>query len=185
MKRTLALLLTVALLLITVHRSPAPISEESPTPTEQSAAKHKSTESSEFNSARRFDGTWKGTSSKKQTIASGSEKGDYVYSYSYTLSIKDGKTANLISEGGITLPRGKPIYFKVTNHSDNLAAAGSSDLIIRWAGGRVIDWEPKTLTTEQVQFHTESETKKGGASLFSLKGDVLVSGGGIVYHRVK
>jgi hypothetical protein len=78
MKRTLALLLTVALLLITAHRLPAPISEiESPTPAPAQSAKPKRTvkpkvnpEASESatNPARqqsspkqsRFAGTWGG-----------------------------------------------------------------------------------------------------------------------------
>jgi hypothetical protein len=67
MKRTLALLLTVALLLITTHRLPAPISEipESPTPAptvaqtpppKKSPPKPKSKPSG----ATRFAGTWTG-----------------------------------------------------------------------------------------------------------------------------
>ena len=82
MKRTLALLLTVALLLITAHRLPAPISEspENPTPApEQSAkpktkrtVKPKANENSRSSTKRKtptptpenrnpFDGTWIGT----------------------------------------------------------------------------------------------------------------------------
>lgn len=87
MKRTLALLLTVALLLITAHRLPAPISEipESPTPAPEQSAKSKpkrtikskaTSESSESSTSHqtpspqpksqatptqpRFAGTWNG-----------------------------------------------------------------------------------------------------------------------------
>ena len=85
MKRTLALLLTVPLLLITAHRLPAPIQEipESPTPAPEQSAKPTSKrttkpkatrESSETSTKRqtasppaqlqhhpRFPGTWRGT----------------------------------------------------------------------------------------------------------------------------
>ena len=79
MKRPLVFCLATALLLSTVHRAPAPISEESPTPTpEQSAkpkpkrtVKPKASESSESSTKRQtptstpknrnpFDGTWRG-----------------------------------------------------------------------------------------------------------------------------
>ena len=76
MKRALGLLLTVALLLSTVHRLPAPISEaETPTPAPKRAIKHKASEDSESSTKRQtplppqtkataqqnpFDGTWVG-----------------------------------------------------------------------------------------------------------------------------
>jgi hypothetical protein len=127
----------------------------------------------------RFDGTWKGTKTKKSPGSSG----NYVLSSSYTSIIKDGKTAHLIAEVTFTPPRGAADYFKASNHADNLTAAGSN-LIIRWAGGRLIDWQPKTRTRDQAQIDAESETRTG-ASVFTLKGDELVSGGGAVYHRAR
>jgi len=75
MKQTLALLLTVALLLITVHRLPAPISEESPTPAPKRTIKQNTSEDSQRPTKRQtpslpqskatpqrnlFDGTWVG-----------------------------------------------------------------------------------------------------------------------------
>ena len=83
MKRTLAFCLTVALLLSTTQRAPAPISEESPTPAPKQSVKPKRTikpganDSSESSTKRQtpsptpksqstsnrnpFDGTWAGT----------------------------------------------------------------------------------------------------------------------------
>jgi hypothetical protein len=58
MKRSLVLCFTTALLLSTVHRAPAPISEipESPTPAHEQSVKRKRSEKS-------FAGIWKGTES--------------------------------------------------------------------------------------------------------------------------
>jgi len=69
MKRSLLLCLTTGFLLSTVHRLPAPISEESPTPTPEQKEKPKRTvtpnasKSSESSTKQRnaFDGTWVGT----------------------------------------------------------------------------------------------------------------------------
>ncbi|HWY49949.1 MAG TPA: hypothetical protein VNW72_00540 [Chthoniobacterales bacterium] len=76
MKQSVALLLTVALLLITVHRLPAPISEESPTPAPKRTIKQNTSEDSQRPTKRQtpsppqskatpqrnpFDGTWVGT----------------------------------------------------------------------------------------------------------------------------
>jgi hypothetical protein len=77
MKRTLVFCLAAALLLSTVHRAPAPISEESPTPARQQVAKPKpkrlteaktnrnakpstSKSSPTPSSSKRFAGTWSG-----------------------------------------------------------------------------------------------------------------------------
>lgn len=79
MKSTLVFCLAAALLLSTVHRAPAPISEESPTPAPEQSAKQKpkrtveskSSEGSERQTKKAsptpavqkdpFDGTWTGT----------------------------------------------------------------------------------------------------------------------------
>src|SRR5947207_440916 len=87
MKRSLALLLTVALFLITVHRLPAPITEESATPAPEQSAKPKSkrvneskTERTETSSraataptparSKKFAGTWAGI---MQTFPAGNQ----------------------------------------------------------------------------------------------------------------
>ena len=203
MKLVSRICLIFYLLAATAHRLPAPIveTEENPTPApEQPEAlkrKHsaRSTSSSEESRPKvaktkpaaapvsqgptRFDGTWKGTKTKKSPGSSG----NYVLSRSYTLIIKDGKTADLITESTLTPPRGAAEYYKGSNHSDNLTAAGS-DLIIRFSGGRLIDWKPKTVPRDQAQNFMESETGQG-TSVFTLKGDELVGGGGAVYHRAR
>src|ERR1700736_5678469 len=148
MNRLLKTLTIIGLLAVTAHRLPAPISE--PTPEETKAkpqaapAKHKTVESSDSNSARRFDGTWKGALVNKTPTA--------VYTISATLIIRDGKTADITNEVTSTLPRGgswsnspdayrhlSPLYQKITNHSDRLVAEGS-DLMIPWSGPHLIDW---------------------------------------------
>jgi len=106
-----------------------------------------------------------------------------VLSTSYTLIIKNGKTADLIAERTFTPSPGPAEYYKGSNHSDNLTAAGS-DLIIRFSGGRLIDWKPKTVPRDQAQSFMESETGQG-STVFTLKGDQLVAGGGTVYHRAR
>lgn len=185
---------SVTLLLILAHRLPAPISEEKPSPTPETeklktaAAKHKSVESSDSNSARRFDGTWKGTLVSKIPTA--------VYTISATLIIRDGKTADITNEVTSTLPRGgswsnspdayrhlSPLYQKITNHSDHLVAEGF-DLMIRWSGRRLVDWAPKTLTLEEAQKLGGMDKPAENASALTLKGEELVYGK-FVFHRVK
>ncbi len=198
MNRLLKTLTIIGLLAVTAHRLPAPISE--PTPEETKAkpqaapAKHKSVESSESNSARRFDGTWKGTSVDKQPT--GYANRDYVYTYSTTLIIRDGKTADVTVETTSTLPPGgwwsflpaahrhlSPLYSKKTNHSEHLVADGF-DLMIRWSGRRLVDWAPKTLTLEEAQKLAGMDKPADNASALTLKGDELVYGK-FVFRRVK
>jgi hypothetical protein len=187
-----SVLVGLAVLLTSAQQLPAPISE--PTPEETKAkpqaapAKHKSVESSDSNSARRFDGTWKGTRVDKTVGA--------VYTTSATLIIKDGKTADANTEVTSTLqdPRGwgflpeaykhlSPLFYKYSNHSDHLVAAGL-DLMTRWSGRRLIDWAPKTLPLEEAQRLARSNEVSLAA--FTLKGDELVFGNGqFVFHRVK
>jgi hypothetical protein len=187
---------------MTAVRSPAPIQEESPTPAPEQARKLESPRarvageksgSSEANSstARRFDGTWKGTGVRKEPT--GLANRDYVYSSSFTLIIKDGRTADVTMETTATLPTGgwwaflskeyrhlSPLYYKATFHADHVVLAGA-DLVFHWSGGRVTDWTPRTLPLAEVQ-------KLGGTPNFTgvctLTGAELVCGK-IVYHRVK
>src|SRR6266404_1832604 len=104
MKRALAAISAGALLTISAHRLPAPILEPTPEATtakpQTAPAKQKSSEASDSSAARRFNGTWKGTGTSS---AAGSTS-----TYSTTLIIKDGKTADATSEMTATLtdPRG-------------------------------------------------------------------------------
>src|ERR1700730_6791696 len=96
--------LSAVTLLLTTHLLPAPISEEKPSPTPEmekpktGAANRKSGESSDSNSVRRFNGTWKGT------LADNSDVNGYIYSHSSILIIKDVKTADVTAETTCTLP---------------------------------------------------------------------------------
>lgn len=121
-------IVATAVLIVASHRLPAPIREE-PTPTPKPARsalkKEKAVEISESNFTRRFDGTWKGTFVKKTTASD--------YSVSYTLIIRDGKTADSASEatralhspvGWGDLPEAyrhvSPLSVQTANHSDHL-----------------------------------------------------------------
>jgi hypothetical protein len=186
--------IAIAILVASAHRLPAPIAEETPSPPSAAekpkavAGKQKSVESPKSNSARRFDGTWRGTRVDKTA--------GYVYDYSYMLIIRDGKPADLISEVTATLPplgwwsflpdayrHLSPLYVKATNHSDHVVADGS-DLIIRWRGGQLVDWEPKTLPREYAEQLAAPQTSNK-PNVFTLNGDELVAAGGTIYHRVK
>ena len=156
MKLALRFLCSVTLLLILVHRLPAPISEAvAPTPTEAPAkskaapARHKASESSEGNSASRFEGTWRATGSSRDQAGS-------TVNRTATIVIKNG-VAEFTSEATATLDPGKtwsdlpepynsssPIYKKWTDKSTDLKPEGSN-LKIRWPGGRLTDWAPKTI----------------------------------------
>ena len=186
-------LLGLCLLFTTTERLPAPISEPKPEETitkpKTAAANRKSIESSDSNSARRFNGTWKGT------FVDNTNVNGYIYSYSAILIIKDGKTADLTSDKTATLPpRGwwgflqaahrhlSPLSCKNTNNSDHLVADGF-DLMIRWSGPRLIDWAPKTLPLEEAQKLARPQTANK-PSAFTLKGDEL-AGSKTIYDRAK
>jgi hypothetical protein len=197
--RSISLIIMFALL-ITADRLPAPIQEEkTPVPEQKTAkpepgpTKHKSTEASESSSARRFDGTWKGTMTQKTTGAE--------YSYSATLVIRDGKSADVTTEARGTLydPQGcagfpqdykqlSPFVHKVANHSDHLIADGN-DVMIRWPGSaRLVEWGAKKMPREFAEKNVRgsADTNPSHVRVFTLKGDELsVSGSQFVYHRVK
>jgi hypothetical protein len=198
MKRTVVLFLSVPLLLITAHRLPAPIvEEEKPTPAPKGSTEPKSKPAksqgaealSGSSSARRFDGTWKGTFVNKTAEAD--------YNESYTLIIRDGKTADSAREATWVLhsPRGwsdlpeayrhlSPLSCKTANHSDHLVA-DASDLMIRFSGPpRLIDWVPKTLPLGEVQKLAGMDKSTNLTIALTLNGDELVLGK-VVFHRVK
>ena len=184
------------MLIISAHRLPAPIQEESPTPApEQEKAKAKPTKTAAMSesgasskSTQRFNGTWKATFVINMPTA--------VYSYSSTLIIRDGKTADVTNEATSNLKQGhwdflpdahnrlSPLSYKKTNHSDHLVADGS-DLMIRWSGPpRLIDWAPKTLTLAEAQKNAGTDKDANNPSALTLNGDELKSGN-FVFRRVK
>jgi hypothetical protein len=155
MKRTLAVVCGTTLLLSSAHRSPAQVVEKKPSPTEAPAearsapAKDKSGDSSGSSSSKRFDGTWRATTSWKNA-------GGSTFNQTQTLIIKNG-VANVTSELTATLASGKkwinpsapynsssPIYTKRTDKSTDLKTEGSN-LKVHLQGARLTDWTPKTI----------------------------------------
>jgi hypothetical protein len=155
MKRTLAVVCGTTLLLSSAHRSLAQVVEQKPSATAAPAearsapAKDKSSDSSGSSSSKRFDGTWRATTSWKIPVGS-------TFNQTQTLIIKNG-VANLTRELTATLASGKqwndlpapynsssPIYTKRTNKSTDLKTEGSN-LKVHWQGERLTDWTPKTI----------------------------------------
>jgi hypothetical protein len=181
-----------SVLLITAHRLLAPISE--PTPEETKAkpqaapAKHKSVESSDSNSARRFDGTWKATDSSRNQAGS-------TVNRTATIVIKNG-VAEFTSEATATLDPGKtwsdlpepynsssPIYKKWTARSTDLKFEGSN-LKIRWLGTRLTDWAPKTIPVGVFK----NPVDQPHSALYILSGQQLIVTNGkqsATYTRVR
>src|SRR5205814_7797216 len=111
--------------------------------------KHKSSDSSNSTSIRRFDGTWRATWSWKN-------KGGSTFSETHTLIIKNG-TAVYTAEKTGTLASGKTwtdfpapyksisqIYQKWTDKTNDVKPEGSN-LRLRWPGNKLTDWAPKTI----------------------------------------
>ncbi len=155
MKRTLAVVCGTTLLLSSAHRSPAQVVEKKPSATEAPAearsapAKDKSSDSSGSSSSKRFDGTWRVTTSWKIPVGS-------TFNQTQTLIIKNG-VANVTRELTATLASGKqwndlpapynsssPIYTKRTDKSTDLKTEGSN-LKVHLQGDRLTDWTPKTI----------------------------------------
>ena len=155
MKRTLAVVCGTTLLLSSAHRSPAQVVEKKPSPAEAPAearsapAKDKSSDSSGSSLSKRFDGTWRATTSWKIPVGS-------TFNQTQTLIIKNG-VANVTRELTATLAPGKqwndlpapynsssPIFTKRTDKSTDLKTEGSN-LKVHWQGERLTDWTPKTI----------------------------------------
>src|SRR5216683_5199456 len=155
MKRTLAVVCGTTLLLSSAHRSPAQVVEQKPSPTEARAearsapAKDKSSDSSGSSSSKRFDGTWRATTSWKAPVGN-------TFKQTGTLIIKNG-VATFTKEVNSTLAPGNkwinpsapynsssPVYTKFTNKSTVLKTEGSN-LKVHWQGERLTDWTPKTI----------------------------------------
>lgn len=194
MKRTIFYLFCIgSALLITAHRLPAPISEEQPTPTPEveklktATVNRKSIESSDSNSARRFDGTWIRRSS--ETNAKGT-RNDVVG----ILVIMKGKSAELTEEFTSTLAPGvtwnnlpepydtiSPLRHKWIRHSSELSVNGSN-LTIRWSADQFVDWGPKTVPREHF---ANMKHQPPGFITYALMGEQLTSNNGKIYRRLK
>jgi len=194
MKRTLAVVCGTTLLLSSAHRSPAQVVEQKPSATAAPAevrsapAKDKSSDSSGSSSSKRFDGTWRATTSWKIPVGS-------TFNQTQTLIIKNG-VANLTRELTATLASGKqwndlpapynsssPIYTKRTNKSTNLKPEGSN-LRIYWQGQRLTDWTPKTIPISAFK----NATGPPSAELLVLSEDHLIVTTGkqsLTYTRVQ
>src|SRR5437899_12615865 len=137
MKRALAAVCGATLLILSAHRLPAPIAEEKPSPTEAPSkpksepGKHRSRDSSDSSSIRRFDGTWRTTRSSKN-------QGGSTLSVAITLIIKDGTAVYTVEKTG-TLASGKrwsdlpapyksisQIYQKWTDKANDVKPEGSN-----------------------------------------------------------
>jgi hypothetical protein len=155
MKRTLAVICGTTLLLSSAHRSSAQVGEKKPSSTEAPAearsapAKDKSGDFSGSSSSKRFDGTWRATTSGKDPFGN-------TFNQTQTLIIKNG-VATFTREVTATLASGKkwanpsapynsssPIYTKRINKSTDLKTEGSN-LKVHWQGPRLTDWTPKTI----------------------------------------
>ncbi len=198
--RPVQVLLTFGLFIITAHRLPAPISEESsptPAPTGSAQVKPKPAESpasealseSELALARRFDGTWQVTGTKED--AAGSSR------WVATIVI-DGKKAQWSRETTSILAAGKtwpqswlpppynavsPIFERWVDESTDLKIEGST-LTIRWPVDRLAEWSPKTIPARFF------EKTRGSANTvtYILNGDQLTSTDGKItatWYRVK
>ena len=198
MKRALAAVCGATLLIISAHRLPAPISEEKPSPTEAPSkpkaapAKQKSSDSSESSSMRRFEGTWRATSSSKNQVGS-------TFSLTQTLIIKNG-TASFTGEIISTLAPGKkwsnysapynsisPIYRKLTNKAIEVKGEGSN-IRIRWQGARLTDWTPKTIPIGVMNLSVKNMVGQPSSVLCVLSGQQLIVTGGkraLTYTRVR
>jgi hypothetical protein len=191
MKRALAAACGATLLIISAHRLPAPISEEKTSPPEAPSkpAKHKASDSADSSSIRlrRLDGTWRATASSKNQAG--------TFNHTFTVIIRNG-TADLTVESTSTLAPGKkwsdlpapynsisPIYRKSVDKSTELKAEGSNTRI-RWPGGRIIDWAPKTIPVGLFK----SSFVQPASTLYILSGQQLIVTNGkasLTYTRVR
>jgi hypothetical protein len=191
------LLFTFGLLVITAHRLPAPIQEEStpspvakvkPGPGESPA--NEALSEPELAAARRFDGAWQVTGVK--TDAAGSSR------WIATIVIENGRRAEWSRETTSILDNGKkwpqawlpspfnkisPIFERWVDESTDLKIEGSK-LTIRWPPDRLADWSPKTIPARLF------EKTKGSANTvtYILNGDQLISTDGNVtatWYRIR
>lgn len=194
MRRALIVVCGTALLLISTHRVPAPILEETPAPAEapskpkSAPARHRSSDSSDSSSITRFDGTWRATGSSKNRFGT-------TFNHTQILIIKNA-TADYTGELTSTLATGKkwddlpapynsfsPLYTKRTDKSTNIKAEGSN-LRISWRGGRLTDWAPKTIPIGVFK----NAVGQPSSSLLILSGDHLITTNGRqsqTYTRVR
>jgi hypothetical protein len=206
MNRRLTLFYYVVVLLITAHRLPAPIVEEqkqTPKPTESAQPKSKPERSkgaeapADSSAAHRFDGTW-------QNMAEYNGGGILMRGV-FTLVITNGNKAQWAAEQTLTLTSAKtwdsswflpapydkvsPVSTKWTGESTDLRVEGSN-LTVRWPGGRLADWTPKTIPAQLLEKSKFFEHFKssGKVATFILDGARLISTDGkssAIWQRVQ
>lgn len=131
-------------------------------------------------SGSRFDGTWVATNYKNNP-AGGKINGIY------TIVIKDGKTAaKTLDTTNVSIPESADyeVRRKWTCSSTDLSATSSSPTI-QWSAGELSDWEPRTISREEIQSYGNPHAE---TSVYQLKGDELTrinDPNGVTYHRVK
>ena len=194
MKRALATLSAVTLLILSAHRAPAPVMDPTPAPTESGATspapskKHKSTGSGGSSSLGRFEGTWRNTGSHK---ASNGNQFDIVQ----TIVIRNG-VAELTIEHTGRLSHGNkwadfispyntysPLFTKRINRSSSIRPEGSNARV-QWAGARLVDWSPKSIPLSAFK----NAVSKPSTVLLIRSGDQMIdtSGkGAATYNRVR
>lgn len=189
---------TALLLTLTTQHLPAPVLEEekpTATPSKPKAAKQKESlggaSEAGQKSTRGFDGTWSGS-------WSGTFQGESVQKRA-TLVIRGGNTAEVTDEITSTLGPNQQVWGnlpepynairtltrKWKSVSSDLSVNGSN-LRVRWPGGQLLDWSPKTIPYNVI----EPISKYAPAiSVYTLKGNQLTrefdSNGGVVYNRMK
>lgn len=186
---------TAVLLLVMTQRAPAPIYEESSsTPVPRVSAHKPATQQSAStkpaSGTEKFVGTWQGNASQRN------DKVSFVFENIMTIQNR-GKSASLeLTQTGTPLthwtdmPEGyttSPIITKWRTDSNDLTLDGSN-LRIRWAPWKLVDWSPKVFSSAQI------DTLKNAANLrqmsvYTLRGNQLTrefdSQGGVVYNRIK
>ena len=161
-------------LLLTTHRLPAPIQEQSPVPAR-----------SKESAARQFSGTWVANFSRDAA-------NEREITYSYTIVIKESKAAIKNMDITIVSRSGAPLYGAEremravwTCTSANVVPTAES-LTIEWNAIQLSTWTPRSIPQEIVQ--NFSPPSGATISVYAIKGDELTRINppeGVAYHRIR
>jgi hypothetical protein len=170
--------------------TPAPVQSAKPkSPRERTAAKKLGPSETNSDGARKFDGTWVGTSAKT------SRTGGRV-SWVLTLIIRNGKTAVKTVDVTYLSNHESPIYgstyelrTKWLHNSTSLTAEGSS-LTVQWSTGQLSDWGPKSVPRNVAQSYGYGSTdlSNAGPCVYTLKENELTrmnDPNPVIYRRMK
>ena len=168
---------------LAVHRLPAPI-KESPTPARQKRDDVNSESKTHADSKNKFTDTWVATFTQVM--------GDNdSLNATYTIIIKDKKTAIKTMDVTFTLPSDDPLYQSAqklraiwTSEATELIVENSS-VTIQWAALQLSSWSPKSAPRDVV----ETRAPPGaGVSVYVLNEEGLTRINppeGVTYHHVK